>query len=860
MRFLNLSYSVLITLLFFLPISQLALSSPEPTSQEEMQFIQQQKKARKQQAFGLGVFNTYYVEAGIYEYAIRGFRQALIINRGLNDYSEEAENLLQLAIAYKLLGNNALFSEYVQKAAIIVRDHHLQDLKDRMQKSVLQPNYQPSFQGLNSNRFDIGQAWKLNVLYNQQVNANQLDAAKRSLQQAISIYQAHKNGSVFDSLQSLAMLHAREGNLDQAIKDLQQAAILTRSLESFGGDYREALHDILITVGHIYLMFSKYEDAILSFQDSLELAKRGFPEDDKNANLKQKSLLNLGIAYYKSGRYSQAIDYYKNANNVKSNDADGRVFIPDDHGFLSSAFGETYYKIGQLRKAEDSLRAAIKIWAEETEDPNTLTMISYDQIQKLEEKDRIYRLIQSILLAQNDTRKKEEALLIADQARGRSSLALINLRNSISVDSTLTLEEVRQIASSQKSTLVYYSILYEDFRNARGVEDEYESQLLIWVIKASGEITLRSVDLRPLHQQQRSLTELISDSRSSIGVRDRGSIEIVSIPEVDNPKKLQELYSLLIQPIADILPQNPNEQVVFFPQGVLSSAPFPALRDHNDQYLIEKHTIAIAPSLRLSDYAHNFAIRQRRIKDSRKNQIPTKQSPSTKKFQNLIDRLLNRESLSNPGENLVVGNPIMPKVLPIQGGNAKQLPPLPGTEIEALTVADLLKTKALIGSTATKAVVMERLSSARIIHLATHGLLDEIPGILIPGAIALAPANNGELDDGLLTSEEVEAMTGDLQAELVVLSACNTGNGITANDGVIGLSRAFITAGVPSIIVSLWSVPDAPTSELMVEFYRNWQQRNMDKAQALRQAMLTTMKTYPNPRNWAGFTLVGETK
>lgn len=96
-----------------------------------------------------------------------------------------------------------------------------------------------------------------------------------------------------------------------------------------------------------------------------------------------------------------------------------------------------------------------------------------------------------------------------------------------------------------------------------------------------------------------------------------------------------------------------------------------------------------------------------------------------------------------------------------------------------------------------------------------------------------------------------------LNAELVVLSACDTGRGRITGDGVIGLSRSLITAGVPSVIVSLWSVPDAPTASLMTQFYQNLKQ-NPDKAQALRQAMLTTMKQHPNPRKWAAFTLIGE--
>ena len=91
----------------------------------------------------------------------------------------------------------------------------------------------------------------------------------------------------------------------------------------------------------------------------------------------------------------------------------------------------------------------------------------------------------------------------------------------------------------------------------------------------------------------------------------------------------------------------------------------------------------------------------------------------------------------------------------------------------------------------------------------------------------------------------------------MVLSACNTGRGKLTGDGVIGLSRSFITAGVPSILASLWSVPDSPTAELMAEFYRQWQQSH-NKAQALRQSMLIIMKKYPEPQDWAAFTLIGE--
>ena len=93
------------------------------------------------------------------------------------------------------------------------------------------------------------------------------------------------------------------------------------------------------------------------------------------------------------------------------------------------------------------------------------------------------------------------------------------------------------------------------------------------------------------------------------------------------------------------------------------------------------------------------------------------------------------------------------------------------------------------------------------------------------------------------------------------MSACDTGRGAITGDGVIGLSRSLIAAGVPSVVVSLWKVEDYATSELMKIFYTNLYDKKMNKAQALRQAMLTMLNgQYPAEKHWAAFTLIGEAK
>lgn len=149
------------------------------------------------------------------------------------------------------------------------------------------------------------------------------------------------------------------------------------------------------------------------------------------------------------------------------------------------------------------------------------------------------------------------------------------------------------------------------------------------------------------------------------------------------------------------------------------------------------------------------------------------------------------------------------------------------------------------------------LTSSQINPLSHPRIFDDIQRL--DSGITLTPSSplNGQKEgsDRLLTAGKI--LDSKLNAELVVISACNTGRGKITGDGVIGLYRSWISAGVPDVLVSLWAVPDASTAQLMTQFYQNLQ-KNPDKAQALRQAMLKIMKQYPNPRDWAAFTLIGE--
>lgn len=144
--------------------------------------------------------------------------------------------------------------------------------------------------------------------------------------------------------------------------------------------------------------------------------------------------------------------------------------------------------------------------------------------------------------------------------------------------------------------------------------------------------------------------------------------------------------------------------------------------------------------------------------------------------------------------------------------------------------------------------------TARTLHFAAHGLVDERQPEL--SGLFLTPRSQD--DDGLLQVYEIFNLS--LRADLVVLSACDTGLGkLVASEGLVGLTRAFLYAGAPSVVVSLWRVRDDTAPDLMVGFYANLE-RLGDKAEALRQAKLAMIREgeHAHPYHWAPFILVGE--
>src|SRR6185503_1848503 len=154
----------------------------------------------------------------------------------------------------------------------------------------------------------------------------------------------------------------------------------------------------------------------------------------------------------------------------------------------------------------------------------------------------------------------------------------------------------------------------------------------------------------------------------------------------------------------------------------------------------------------------------------------------------------------------------------------------------------------------------DQLSQYRIIHFATHGLLNsEHPEL--SGLVFSLVDRQGKPQNGFLRLHEVYNL--NLPAELVVLSACQTGLGKDVKgEGLVGLTRGFMYAGAARVMASLWQVDDLATAELMKLFYANMLGDGMRPAAALRDAQVEMwkQKQWRAPYYWAGFTLQGEWK
>ncbi len=282
---------------------------------------------------------------------------------------------------------------------------------------------------------------------------------------------------------------------------------------------------------------------------------------------------------------------------------------------------------------------------------------------------------------------------------------------------------------------------------------------------------------------------------------------------------LEELFQILLKNCSKFVK---GKKLIIVPDMHLFFVPFSALVDENGRYFCDTYSIQITPSM------HS-------LKSS-----------------------MQRSHESNCGFALFVGNPTVGKVS--LGGKYFTPSVLPSATEEVKCLSKLFQATPLIGCAARKEVVLQLLSGATIVHIAAHGEPNK-------GEIMLAPnlykkqrsVSVPEPEYYLLTQRDVANIS--LQARLVVLCCCHTGQGELSSEGVIGITRAFLAAGARSVLAALWPIDDNATKEFMEIFYGELCQETT-VCEALRRTMNLFQKhkieEYRSSRIWAPFTIYGE--
>jgi len=663
-------------------------------------------------------------------------------------------------------------------------------------------------------------------------------------------------------------------------------------------------------LGIVYRSLGRYEEALVAY----EAARAVFVAQNMDVDVAMVDK-NLGNVYNDLGRYEEALEMYRAARAVYvAQKMDVNVAKVD------SNLGVVYKNLGRYEEALEMYRAARAVYVAQKMDVDVAKVdvnlgVVYRSLGRYEEALAAYAQV----LASLDRFPPLEGMAFSLPAERWMALfsrgfcfeqlerweeAVFSYRDSIAVIESMRgymrTEEVK-LAWGERTQDVYerlIDLLYRQGQGALGFSyaERCRARTFLDLLAAGPVATLANVTGMGIGSEgvdpaviEADLDEMIASLPAGTAAleyfvtEDTVLVWVITQAGVKEPLRLEirredlanqviafrqaleappslgntadeallaqsrDLYALLVQPVEDKLAAMTH--VVIIPSGPLHYLPFAALLDSQGTddslwatqfapgaYFGDRYALSYAPSLVALKYAQEAA------------------------GEASADRSL--LALADPDS----GDPALTR--------------LPEARVEAEAVAALFSThEVYMDRDATEAVVQSQSSTVSQLLLSTHGLFNAVNPMY--SYLVLAPTDGS---DGKLFTYEVFGL--DLHADLVVLSACETllphledmkaqtravrGGGeedvvlspelmeeLTSGDEIVGLTRAFLYAGTPSVLASLWSVYSDATKDLMVAFY-GYLDQGLDKAEALRQAQRDVRRLYPHPVFWAAFNLIGD--
>ena len=429
--------------------------------------------------------------------------------------------------------------------------------------------------------------------------------------------------------------------------------------------------------------------------------------------------------------------------------------------------------------------------------------------------------------------------------------------NSLVHTRSLTLEEVQRRVLDDETALLEYSLA--------------EQSSYLWVITrqnaalfklpAGSTVDQLAMDLRAQLIPQRL-------QRRNVGVdvptadQTRGLGFSTATPATDTAgfaRASHALYKVALAPAASMIG---TRRLVVVADGALNFVPFEALvttdrgGDYSSlDYLIKTNKVSYAPSASVT-----AAVRDQKRAPGRNILLVADPVFSANDPRSQSGSAASRAEVTRG-----LGFDSAVKDVNGPATQALILPRLSGTRLEAEQIGRLAKAAGEQGDlwldlgANEDALKTRDIQNYRVVHIATHGVLDAMRPQF--SGLVLSLVGNKNDDDGYLRTSEIFNLK--LGAPLVMLSACESGLGkVKRGEGVTGLSRAFMYAGATTVGVTLWSVADKPTAELMTDFYQRLLGPNPSASEAIREAQLAMIsgKKYSAPFYWAPFVLVGEWK
>ena len=684
--------------------------------------------------------------------------------------------------------------------------------------------------------------------------SDNFEAAFEHLNQARSLLEEAGGGAALaDVLTSIGRLYRVHGHPDQALLYYRRAFDLQKAAGA-----RRGMIQSLNATGIVLNQLGRSEEALRGDREALDLARQS------GSSLLIKFILEaIASTQTHMGQYAQAAASLEEARQM-----------PPPRMATLQQLSLARFHLGQYDAAWKAAEEALAIGGESDEVKRDCIQLRALALWKLGRTPEALRDVRQLTRAVEEARARlvptdfmkqgfaetnlntagisihvlldggedREALATAERARSRAFLDLLATKR-ISPGPNLEPEPGRSDVLSSRAVAASASV-EDTMAQAHRLNS---TVLAYWVDDVSTIVWTVSPDGRIAHAQTgwgRSALEgwigraVGSSPDSGAGKR----LEVASrsgeplLAGSGAKDAWRQLYDALIRPVRERLPSKPGSRLTIIPSGPLFRLSFSALMDEKGRYLIENYALNYAPAIETLEYT----------------------------------RLARQRAAGSPEKYLLVANPAA-----MPSWNGKPLAALPGSEIEVGSISRMLKPGAAVllqGKRADETSVRRAMPQAKVIHLATHGIVvDANP---MDSFLALGKTGDEAEANGRLTAEEVYSL--DLRADLVVLSACRTGLGRISGDGVAGLARAFFYAGAASVVSTLWDVADGPAAQLIADFYRSLGKAGgTGKSEALREAQLRLLRSLrsgalrvdtpfgklPLPEDpvlWAGYILLGE--